>query len=271
MSQVILEDWISQYNNLKPICDRIVNREIVRETWYQWELLVGACYPQGKPRTKRKYTDEQTRLFLCLAWFRRQFPKVKLTYTTLRDYHTSNDYKIEEVFDFIANSEGQQPKKDDKPKVVKLAKVKRCCDEIINSNISRKCWRDWKKHLGIEKRIKEVDEGTAALLTYIACWRHDHPRDPLPSPKRLLMFMQNEPRVITIESACSSTQLRQWQLTGCPGKDLHRYLTARGFRVSQVTLYTWGGYSRKAHYSPADLYQWEQIAAQKRRITANAA
>lgn len=75
---VIIEEWIAQYPNLIKQCEIILRKKIPYRTWHHWQELVGACYPQGKRLKTRKYTDEQTQLFLCLAWFRRHFPKRQL-------------------------------------------------------------------------------------------------------------------------------------------------------------------------------------------------
>lgn len=124
-------------------------------------------------------------MLLCLAWLRRHHPRCKVTYRSLRDYFQANEYKLEEVFDkyceqvnsgetFVANEVTQQPKK------IALSEVKNCCNRIINREISRNCWASWKQYLGIAKYEKFIDEGKGTLLTYMACWRHDHPTQRFP-------------------------------------------------------------------------------------------
>ncbi len=261
----IIEDWIAQHPNLIKQCEIILRRKIPYRTWHHWQELVGACYAQGKRLKTRKYTDEQTQLFLCLAWFRRQFPRRKLTYKTLRQYWLSNQYKIEEVFEALAK--GETPKTQPQEKLVAIAEVKACCDQIMGREISRKCWVNWKKHLGLSLRIKQVDEGTAALLVFIACWRRDNYKGSLPSVNRLLLMMRDRTReAMTLETASSGKQFHEWHMKGCKGKDLPKYLAACGFKVSLFTLYRWGEYSQKKHYSVAELSNWRKIASDKRRI-----
>ncbi|MBD6621266.1 DUF3810 domain-containing protein, partial [Komarekiella sp. 'clone 1'] len=153
---VILEDWISQSINLKSQCEKIRGAIISERTWRNWERLVGACYPQGNKVRGRSYTPEQTQLLLCLAWLRKYHPRVKVTYRSLRDFWQSNEYKVEEVFEkycnqvnsgeaFVADEVKQQP-----PKIA-LSEVKKCCDRIMNREISRNCWASWKQFLGIPK------------------------------------------------------------------------------------------------------------------------
>nr|MDZ8061877.1 hypothetical protein [Nostoc sp. EkiNYC01] len=260
----IIEDWIASYPNLIKQCEAILGKPIAYRTWESWQDLVGACYRQGTSLRNRKYTDEQTQLFLCLAWFRRHFPRRKLNYSILRTYWKSNEYKIEEVFQALAQGKKPHPPCDNE-KLVAIAKVKACCDAIMGRELSRKCWVEWKKHLGIAPRAKSVDEGTAALLVFIACWRRDHGTEKLPSVKRLLIMMSHLSRkAMALETASSSTQFAQWQLSGCKGKDLPKYLAACGFKVSPFTLYKWGDYSQKKHYSVTELASWRRIADGKR-------
>ncbi|MFK0731382.1 MAG: hypothetical protein ACFKPT_02775 [Gloeotrichia echinulata GP01] len=264
---VILEDWIAQYVNLKPICEKLLGRTISPSTWTNWEHLVGACYPQGKQLQKRKYTDEQTRLFLCLTWMRRMKYQ-NISYRSLRNYHASNDYKIEEVFAALVDA-----KSPEKPheQLIPLTKVRLCCEQVWGRSLSKDCWWTWRKHLGVPPKVEQVDEGTAALLVFIACWRKDNPRQKPPSVNRLLVMMGDAKRQqMTLDTASSSTQFHQWQMTGCSGKDLPKYLAACGFKVSPYTLYGWGEYSQRKHYTVSELAQWQQIAANKRRINATA-
>ncbi|MCC5619426.1 hypothetical protein LC605_31075 [Nostoc sp. CHAB 5836] len=259
----VIEDWIAQYPNLLKQCEIILGKPIPYRTWHGWQKLVGACYPQGKRLKSRKYTDEQAQLFLCLAWFRRLFPQRKLTYRLLREYWQSNEYKIEEVFRAIAS--GNAPCDAPVEKLVALADVKKCCDAVLNRTLSRKSWVKWKGHLKIPLREKVVDQGTAALLVFIACWRHDHYKEPLPSVNRLIVMMGDRTRTaMSLDTASSGTQFHQWQMSGCSGKELPKYLAACGFKVSLLTLYKWGDYSQKKHYSVSELAQWRRIADEKR-------
>ncbi|MCC5634635.1 hypothetical protein LC593_01990 [Nostoc sp. CHAB 5844] len=241
-----------------------MRRTISEDTWLIWQHLVGACYPQGKRFKNRKYTYEQTRLFLCLAWMRRLKMR-NITYQSLRNFHASNNYKIDEVF--AALIKGQRAKETEE-KLIPLTKVKQCCQEVWGRSLSKDCWWTWRKHLDI-LGSKSVDEGAAAMLVFIACWRRDNPRNRLPSINRLKVMMSDKSRTaMTLETASSATQFHQWQMHGCSGKDLPRYLAACGFKVSPFTLYSWGGYSQRKFYTVSELAQWRQIAASKRRMNA---
>ncbi|EKF03388.1 MULTISPECIES: hypothetical protein [unclassified Tolypothrix] len=266
---VVLEDWISQSTNLRNICQKIRSATISDRTWYEWERLAGACYAQGKKICTRQYTQEQTKMLLCLAWLRRHHPRCKVTYRSLRDYFQANEYKLEEVFDkyceqvnsgetFVANEVTQQPKK------IALSEVKNCCNRIINREISRNCWASWKQYLGIAKYEKFIDEGKGTLLTYMACWRHDHPTQRFPSVNQLLVMMRNwSRRAMSIETASSALMLHQWQMQGCKGRDLHKYLAACGYKVSPRTLYKWGDFSKRRHYSVSELAKWKEKASKR--------
>ena len=259
----VIEDWMSQYPNLIKQCEIILGKRIARRTWNHWQDLVGVCYPQGKRLKTRKYTDEQTQLFLCLAWFRKLFPSRRLTYRLLRDFWESNEYKIEEVFAALAS--GEHPPSTPVEKLVPLSQVKKCCDAVLGRSLSRKSWVSWKQHLKIPLREKLVDEGASALLVFIACWRHDHYNDPLPSVNRLLVMMSDRTRTaMSLDTASSGTQFHQWQMQGCKGKDLPKYLAACGYPVSPFTLYKWGDYKTKKHYSVSELATWRRMAQGKR-------
>jgi hypothetical protein len=267
---VVIEDWISQSINLIRECERIRGCKISSRTWYDWEHLAGACYQQGKPVAQRIYTQEQTELLLCLAWLRKHYPKKKVTYRSLRDFYKSNEYKIDFVFEefceqinsgetFVASKVKEQPSKVD------LREVKKCCDRIMGRELSRNCWASWKQYLGIPNYERFVDEGKASLLTYMACWRHDNPTKKFPLVPQLLVMMGNwSRRGMTIETASSAKMWHQWLLRGCKGKDLHRYLAMCGYKVSLRTLYKWGDFSQRKHYSVSELAEWKNIADKKR-------
>lgn len=267
---VVLEDWISESINLRNICQKIRETRISDRTWYEWERLAGACYAQGKPVYKRKYTQEQTKMLLCLAWLRKHHPRSLVTYRSLRDYFQANEYKLEEVFDKYCEqvNSGEAFVVDEvktPPEKIALSEVKKCCDRIMNREISRNCWANWKQYLGIPKYERVVDEGKASLLTYMACWRHDHPTKKFPSINRLITMMKHwSRRAMTLETASSGKMWHQWQMRGCKGKDLHRYLAMCGFKVSIRTLYKWGDFSQRKHYSVSELAQWKEKAASRR-------
>jgi hypothetical protein len=267
---VVLEDLISQSTNLRNICQKIRGAKISSRTWYEWERLAGACYAQGQKVEQRKYTQEQTQMLLCLAWLRKHHPRIKMTYRSLREYYKANEYKIDEVLEkfcnqvnsgeaFVVDEVKQQP-----PKIA-LSEVKKCCDRILNRDISRNCWASWKQFLGIPKYERFVDEGKASLLTYMACWRHDHPTKKFPSINRLITMMKDwSRRAMTIETASSAKMWHQWRMRGCKGRDLGRYLAMCGYKISIRTLYKWGDFSQRKHYSVSELAQWKEIAANKR-------
>lgn len=267
---IILEDWISQSTNLRKQCQKIRGCTISSRTWYEWERLAGAVYPQGKKVEERKYSPEQTKMLLCLAWYRKQYPRQKVTYRSLRNYYQANEYKLEEIFEqfceqvnsgdtFVVDEVKQQPKK------VALSEVKKCCSRILNREISRNCWASWKQYLGIAKYERFVDEGKAALLTYMACWRHDHPTQKFPSVSQLLVMMRHwSRRAMSLQTASSGKMWYLWQMRGCSGRDLHAYLAACGYKVSPRTLYKWGDFSKRRHYSPSELFVWKNLAQEKR-------
>jgi hypothetical protein len=266
--QVVIEDWISQSTNLRSECEKIWLRSISDRTWYNWERLAGACYPQGKKVKNRQYTQEQAELLLCMAWLRKHYPRRKVTYKSLRNFYKSNEYKLDEVFQAfceqdVSNEIKQQPKK------ITLTEVKKCCDQIMSRQISRNCWASWKQYLGIPKYEKFVEEGKASLLTYMACWRHDHPKKKFPMVPQLLMMMGSwSRRGMTLETASSYKMWNQWQIQGCKGKDLDRYLAACGYRVSPRTLYRWGDFSKEKLYPPSELFIWKNIAKERRHGSA---
>jgi hypothetical protein len=267
---VVLEDWISQSINLRNQCEKIRGYQISDRTWYEWERLAGACYAQGKKVEQRKYTQEQTEMLLCLAWLRKQHPRRKVTYRSLREYYKANEYKIDEVLEKFCNqiNTGEAFVADEvkqKPPKIALSEVKKCCDRIMNREISRNCWASWKQYLGIPKYERFVDEGKASLLTYMACWRHDHPTKKFPLVRQLIVMMTSASRrAMTMETASSAKMWHQWQMRGCKGKDLHRYLAMCGYKVSLRTLYKWGDFSQRKHYSVSELAQWKEKASQKR-------
>jgi hypothetical protein len=261
-----IEEFLAQQPNTKKACEKILgrNKPFSRSTWLRWERIVGACYPQGKKISDRSYTDEQTQLFICLAWMRKLFPKKEINYRNLRQFFASNEYKVEELLDRCCNAEPIPPE----PEIgmVPLSKVKACCDAIAGAEIRRTAWAKWKQHLQIAHRVKYVEEGKASLLVYMACWRHDNPKKPFPSITRLQMLMEYAscPQ-ISLETASSAKMRHQWAMQGCKGKDLARYLTAQGYKVSLPTLYKWGGFSQKRHYSVSELTEWRKKAADRRR------
>lgn len=258
-----IEEFLSQHPNIKKACEQIRGKAISDRTWYNWSNLVGAVQIQGKKLSKRHYTDEQTQLFFCLAWMRRLFPGREITYSNLRQFWQGNEYKVEEVLDQCCNEE---PAPAPVPVgIVELAKAKMCCDRIAGREISRNTWVKWRSHLKIDLKAKLIEEGKASLLVYIACWRQDHPNEVLPSMSRLTVMMRNSwnPQM-TIERASSQRMRHQWAMQGCLGKELHLYLTAQGFRVAPSTLYKWGKFSQRKHYSVSELAEWRKVASQRR-------
>jgi hypothetical protein len=267
---VVIEDWIGQSINLIRECENIRGTRISNRTWYEWERLCGACYAQGKKVVSRQYTQEQTELLLCLAWLRKHYPKRKVTYRSLREFSKSNEWKYDEILSkfceqvnsgetFVADEVKSEPKK------IALNEVKKCCDRIMNRELSRNCWASWKQYLGIPKYERFVDEGTASLLTYMACWRHDHPTKKFPLVRQLIVMMTSASRrAMTMETASSAKMWHQWRMRGCKGKDLHRYLAMCGYKVSIRTLYKWGDFSQRRHYSVSELAEWKVKAANRR-------
>ncbi|MCC5600852.1 hypothetical protein [Nostoc favosum] len=264
---VVLEDWISQSINLKTQCEKIRGATISDRTWRNWERLAGAVYPQGKKVSDRSYTSEQSQLLLCLAWYRKGAPREKITYRSLRNYWQSNEYKVEEVFNaFCETINSPQDKQPDipAPKLIALSSVKRSCDEIMNRCISRNCWASWKQFLGIPKYERYVEEGKASILVYMACWRHDHPTQRFPSIRELMVMMRTwTRRAMNLETASSSKMWHAWRMRGCIGRDLPKYLAAYGYKVSPRTLYKWGGFSKRRHYSVSELSNWTKLAQKK--------
>lgn len=265
---VVLEDWISQSINLKTQCEKIRGRAIAPRTWCNWERLAGAVYPQGLKVCDRKYTIEQAQLLLCLAWYRKHHPRVKVTYRSLRNYWQSNEYKIEEVFDAfcqtVNSTQEKQHKQPELPKLVRLSQVKKSCDFILNRCLSRNCWASWKKYLGIDKYSRYVEEGTAAILVYMACWRHDHPTQRFPSVNRLIVLMRDySRRAMTLSTASSARMWQLWHMKGCKGTELQKYLAAYGYKVSIRTLYKWGGFSKRKHYSTSELYRYRKLVQER--------
>ena len=264
MMQTTIDDWIEQASNLKPVCERIYGSTISDRTWRKWERIAGAVYNQGQKVRTRFYTQEQAQMLLCVAWVRKQYPRLKLDYKSARSFWHHHNKDIEAVLDAVVAGEVPPPQPQQKP-LVHLARVKRCCDRILNRQISRECWRGWKQHLGIAKHSKHVDDATAALLVFIACWRVDHPNKPLPKLSHLLVMMRSQCRsAMTLETASSAKVQLSWEMTGCQGKDLPRYLASAGYKVSKSTLYRWGKFQQRKHYSVSDLAEWKRLAREKR-------
>ena len=211
-------------------------------------------------------------MLLCLAWWRRCQPTVRVTYKSLREYCQSNDFKFEEVFDAIANNSSQSPP-EPKVEVVAIAKVKSCCDAIFNRTISRESWSKWKQHIGIPKHERFVEAGKAAILVGMACWRHDNPTTPFPSERRLLFLVnENRRRGMDMESSSSGKRQHQWEMEGCYGEDLDKFLISQGYQVKKRTLYAWGNnagikFKLRQFYSPNELQKWKQLAQQKKYAT----
>ncbi|MCC5618462.1 hypothetical protein LC605_25925 [Nostoc sp. CHAB 5836] len=264
---VVLEDWIGLSTNLKTQCEKIRGASISERTWRNWERLAGAIYPQGKKLRDRSYTPEQTELLLCLAWYRKCYPRVKVTYRSLRNYWQSNEYKLEEVFDAFCeainrNQEKQSPEPDSK--IIALSEVKKSCDAVLNRCISRNCWASWKQFLGIAKSQRYVEEGLASILVYMACWRHDHPTKKFPRVRELMVMMKSwSRRAMSLETASSAKMWHAFSMRGCKGRDLPKFLAAYGYRVSTRTLYKWGGFSKRKHYSVSELSNWIKLAKEK--------
>jgi hypothetical protein len=241
------------------MCEVIRGKPIKRETWITWEKLAGACYQQGKKLRDRKYTQEQTEMLLCLSHMRKLFPTREITYGSLRDYWGANKYKVEEVLEAACN---QKPvEKVPEVKLIPLPQVKKCCDEVMGRSLTKQGWLNWKQHLKIPKNSKLVDEGKASLLVFMACWRYDHPTAQFPSVNRLIIMMGDRSREqMTLVTASSAKRLHQWEMQGCKGKDLPKYLAASGYKLSVSTLYKAGGFSLKKHYSVSELADWRRMA-----------
>ncbi|MCC5616358.1 hypothetical protein LC605_15025 [Nostoc sp. CHAB 5836] len=256
---MIIEEWIAQYPILLRMCEAIRGKTIKRETWITWEKLAGACYQQGKKRSLRSYTQEQTELLLCLAYMRKLFPTREITYRSLRDYWGANKYKVEEALEAACN-----PPVVEKPpevKLIPLPQVKKCCDEVMGRKLTKQGWLNWKQHLVIPKNSKLVDEGIASLLVFMSCWRHDNPTAKFPSVNRLIVMMGKSARTaMSLETASSSKMLHQWEMQGCFGEDLPKYLAASGCKLSISTLYKRGEFSLKRHYSVSELADWRRTA-----------
>ena len=206
-------------------------------------------------------------MLLCLALFRKQWPGKKIDYIGIRFYHAANEYKIQEVLDEICNPKPQKTHEPVTVEKIPLAEVKINCDRIMNSAIATDCWSRWKQHIGIPKYQNYCDKSQAMLLTYIAYWRQErlNKNKKLPPVQKLLFLMQMSfSKFPSLESVVSSKQISHWQQYGCPGSELHRYLTVKGYPVTESTLYRWGEFRRKKHYSAIELLHWEKIARDKR-------
>jgi hypothetical protein len=260
---IVIDDWIRQQPHLKLACEALRGKKIMRRCWYDWEVLAGAV---GKSQhlKNRIYTDEQARMFLAIAWLRKHFPAMKLTYKAVRQYYEVHAHKIEEAFDrYVAGDVPPPP--EEEIKLVPLSQVKKCCDRIFNREISRDCWARWKQHLGIPKYELQVEEGMASLLTFLAVWRSNNPCLKTPSVSRLTFLMTQEVQAHTpIEAMSSASQQYQWKMQGCIGKDLPRFLASQGYRVSVRSLYEWGAYHKRHHYTVSELNNWLNIAREKR-------
>lgn len=271
MKQRILEEELSLFKNLHPICEKIRGQVISKVTWHSWEKLAGAFYPQGKRISDRKYTDEQTQMFMCIAWMYRQGFK-NLSYRNIRDFWKANRHKFEEVYDSFVSSPRPEPKTEPEIKIVLLKNVKARVDEILGWTLSRESWSQWKQHIKIPLNSREVEEGKAWMLIYMAGWRLNNPNVKFPSIARLRFMMeQNIQPTQTLESYVSSNKVREWEMRGCKGSELTKYLAACNLKVSQRSLYTWGegDFSLSAHYSPHELQQWKKIAMKRRRKYAS--
>lgn len=266
MKQKILEEELALFNNLHPICEKIRGRAISVRTWYDWERLAGAFYPQGKKFSDRKYTDEQTELLMCIAWMYKQGFK-NLTYRNIRDFWKANKHKFEEVYDSFISIPKPEPKTEPEIKIVLLKNVKKKVDEILGWTLSRESWSEWKRHIKIPLNTREVEEEKAWMLVYMAGWRLNHVNVKFPSVARLRFLMeQNIQPTQTIESFVSSSKIQEWEMRGCKGRELINYLAAYNLKVSERSLYKWGegNFSLSAHYSPHELAKWKQIAMQRR-------
>ncbi len=261
---MVIDDWLAIASNLKGECEKIRGGRISDRTWRDWERLCGAIYNNGQRFSSRSYTLEQTQLLLCLAWLRRHNSREKVTYKSVRDFWSANQFKVEEAYDQYCKNP-QPTKKVDEPSLFLLAQVKQCCDQIACTNLSRECWSKWKQHLGIKKNSRYTEEYNAALLVFMACWRQDHPTTAFPSVRRLLIMMNDYSRSnMTLETASSGQMQHKWEMQGCLGKDLPKYLAANGYKVALSTLYKWGDFHKKSHYSIAELHEWKRLAQEKK-------
>lgn len=255
---------MAQQSSLKQTCEQILGKTISDRTWYNWERICGAVYNQGQKLKEREYTDEQTQLLLCLAWYRHLHRRALVTYSSIRLYWHSNAYKIEEVFDAWCNAANNSKPEERAAELIPLAHVKQCCDAITNRILSRECWSNWKKHLGIPKYAKLIEEGNASLLVFMSCWRQDNPTAAFPSVRRLTVLMNEySRRVMTLDTASSSKMQHKWEMQGCLGRDLPKYLAAHGYRVATRTLYSWKEFHSRKHYSPFELIEWKKLAKEK--------
>ncbi|PMB04255.1 hypothetical protein CEN49_21185 [Fischerella thermalis CCMEE 5273] len=246
------------------MCEKIYGSTISDRTWRKWERIAGAVYNQGQKVRTRHYTQEQAQMLLCVAWLRRHKPRMKLDYKSVRVYWNYHRLDIEAVLDAVVAA-GEIPTQPKQKPPVLLMYVKQCCDRILNRQISRECWRGWKQHLGIAKHSKHVDDATAALLVFIACWRVDHPNKPLPKLSHLLVMMRSHHRnAMTLETASSAKLQYQWEMAGCQGRELPRYLASHGYKVATSTLYRWGKFQKRKHYSVSELAEWKRLAKEKR-------
>ncbi|HYW17704.1 MAG TPA: hypothetical protein VE956_00070 [Nodularia sp. (in: cyanobacteria)] len=208
-------------------------------------------------------------MLLCLGHLRKHFPTRLVTYRSLREYWQANIYKIEEALDKACNDEPIT--KPEFVELIPLLQVKKCCDEIMGRSLSRETWSNWKQHIGIPKNSKGVESGKAALLVYMACWRQDHWTTEFPSMKQLLWMMGEATRLgMTIDTFSSGKMQHQWEMQGCKGEELPRYLAAHGYRISVFTLYKWGEgtFSKKKHYSVSELGEWKRRASKCRKYAA---
>ncbi len=263
----VVEEFLRQSSNLKNMCEQIRGARISDRSWYDWERLCGAVYNQGQKIENRKYSREIVQMFLCLAWWRKNYPRKKVCFSSLRAFALANEDKIQAVYNEVRNGGSNnvpQSPVAEKSTVVPLSLVKRCCDEIANRSLSRECWSGWKQQLGIKKYSSSVEDLDAALLVYMACWRQDNPKKKFPSKSRLAVMMcENSRRAMTIETASSSSMQHQWEMKGCMGREIPRYLAAHGYQFAKSTLYKWGGFKQRKHYSVAELKTWKIMAMTK--------
>jgi hypothetical protein len=193
-----------------------------------------------------------------------------ITYKRLREYWACNQHKVQEVYNYFCRAEIPAPEPKPEITTVSLRKVKACCDRVLGKKISKNTWTHWKQHVGINGFSREpVQDPVACLLVYMAVWRHQNPKVKFPPKERLAFLMEmNWNPMWSIETASSSQKVYQWEVEGCKGKELRSYLVAKGFRVANRTLYSWGRdsnfpFSSNTHYSPSQLRKWSQIAERK--------
>lgn len=206
-------------------------------------------------------------MLLTVAYIRKHFPRYSLTYKSVREYYLQYDHLIEEVYNrFVNGDDAEVSCEAQTPKLVSLRQAKACCDRVCNRELSRHCWRKWKKNLGIPLRAKKVEEGLASLLVFTACWRENNPQAELPSQSRLTFLMSQEVLAnIPITSMSTHSQQYQWAMQGCFGRDLPKFLAFKGYRVNVRSLYNWNpNFKKKKHYSVSELNDWLAIAYDKR-------